>query len=203
LGNGRLKGGLRGTVRMETPVLYFHATHATTVSVHVSFSKGLLTEWYPHAKSAIPPPRLSNARSPQSATDGDIKWDSVSIDPDGGHDFSSEDAPSRYYAARETSASPLTVVSPSGLQRERFLFYRGVSSFPVPVSAVLMPDARTLVSNLSGETIPQAILFERRGEKLGYRFLGVVQNSSIAEPLELDSNLDALERDLEKALVEH
>src|SRR5215813_1883748 len=37
LGNGRLKGGLRGTVRMETPVLYFHATHATTVSVHVSF----------------------------------------------------------------------------------------------------------------------------------------------------------------------
>src|SRR2546430_7347158 len=49
LRNNQFKGGLQGTVRTETPVLYFYATHPTTVSVQVSFAKGLLTEWYPHA----------------------------------------------------------------------------------------------------------------------------------------------------------
>src|SRR5271154_2301382 len=37
------KSVLRGTVRMETPVIYFYAS-ATSVSVHVSFSKGFITE---------------------------------------------------------------------------------------------------------------------------------------------------------------
>src|SRR5580693_6420681 len=48
------KGGLRGTVRMETPVLYFYTNHPTTLSVHVSFSQGLITEWYPHADRVEP-----------------------------------------------------------------------------------------------------------------------------------------------------
>src|SRR5437588_7901990 len=43
------KIGLRGTVRMETPVLYFYSPRDLTLSVHVAFSRGLITEWYPHA----------------------------------------------------------------------------------------------------------------------------------------------------------
>src|SRR5713101_6713703 len=43
------KIGLRGTVRMETPVIYFYSARETTVSVNVAFSKGIITEWYPHA----------------------------------------------------------------------------------------------------------------------------------------------------------
>jgi len=53
------KGGLRGTTRMETPVLYFYSTRETTVSVNVSFDKGLITEWYPHADSANLPSPLA------------------------------------------------------------------------------------------------------------------------------------------------
>src|SRR5882672_6798820 len=41
------KVNLRGTVRMETPVLYFYSPHETTLSVKVAFSKGVITEWYP------------------------------------------------------------------------------------------------------------------------------------------------------------
>src|ERR1700674_3293694 len=40
------KLGLRGTIRMETPVLYFYSPRDLTVSARVSFSKGLITEWY-------------------------------------------------------------------------------------------------------------------------------------------------------------
>src|SRR5215218_6613444 len=43
----RGKGFIRGTVRLETPVLYFYAPRETTVDVSVRFPGGLITEWYP------------------------------------------------------------------------------------------------------------------------------------------------------------
>src|SRR5258708_37245728 len=45
--NPRFKLGLRGTVRMETPVLYFYSSKEQTISVRVAFAKGVITEWYP------------------------------------------------------------------------------------------------------------------------------------------------------------
>src|SRR5882672_6907599 len=55
------KLGLRGTIRMETPVVYFYSPHDVTVSAKVSFSRGLNTEWYPHADRAEPAGVLTNA----------------------------------------------------------------------------------------------------------------------------------------------
>src|SRR3981189_3433058 len=52
--NAGFKLGLRGTVRMETPVLYFYDSREETVSVKVSFSKGIITEWYPRASRVEP-----------------------------------------------------------------------------------------------------------------------------------------------------
>src|SRR5260370_3361335 len=48
------KLGLRGTVRMETPVLYFYSSRDITLSVHVDFSRGLITECYPHVGAGAP-----------------------------------------------------------------------------------------------------------------------------------------------------
>ena len=45
----RGKGFVRGTVRMETPVLYFYAPRETSVNVSVGFPGGLITEWFPRA----------------------------------------------------------------------------------------------------------------------------------------------------------
>ena len=61
LKNNRFKGGLQGTVRMETPVLYFYSSHQATVSVQVHFAQGFLTEWYPHATSPLSKKQLSEA----------------------------------------------------------------------------------------------------------------------------------------------
>ena len=47
----RGKGEMRGTVRMETPVLYFYAQAPLEVSLSVSFKDGMVTEWYPWARS--------------------------------------------------------------------------------------------------------------------------------------------------------
>ena len=202
LRNNRFKGGLAGTVRMETPVLYFHATQPTIVSVRVSFSDGLLTEWYPHAVSNASEEQLRSPFPDIRGSTTELAWNSISIDPGAASKLPIERGASRYYAARETSASPLTANSAKGAQHEKFLFYRGVASFNVPVSAMPLNDGHILVSNLMRDSIPQAILFERRGEKLGYRYLGAVQNSSVAESPELNSDLDSLTRDLEKTLVD-
>ena len=48
------KLGLRGTVRMETPVLYFYDSREETVSVQVAFANGVITEWYPQASRVEP-----------------------------------------------------------------------------------------------------------------------------------------------------
>jgi len=201
LENNRFKGGLQGTVRMETPVLYFYAMHATNVFVHVSFAKGLLTEWYPHATSPLPPEQLTNPALDLRSVDGELQWNSVAVGTSESVGLPNKSAASRYYAARDTSASWLCVGSPGGQQHEKFLFYRGVSSIDVPVSATPLNNNRIFISNLKAPAIPGAILFERRGDRLGYRLLGPIQNSLIAGAPELDSNVEALSRELEKLLV--
>src|SRR5262249_10886500 len=44
------KGTLPGTVRMETPVIYFYAADEMRVNVNVRFNQGAITEWYPRAE---------------------------------------------------------------------------------------------------------------------------------------------------------
>src|SRR4029077_1908157 len=88
---GGYKRGLRGTVRMETPVLYFYAPAEETVSVKVSFSKGVITEWYPHASSVEPREALHDgtlyyANQP----DGSIAWDPAPLSPSLTADFPRE-----------------------------------------------------------------------------------------------------------------
>src|SRR5580658_7060942 len=47
------KWRLRGTVRMETPVLYFYSSRPLEARVKVSFPQGLITEWYPQAEYQV------------------------------------------------------------------------------------------------------------------------------------------------------
>lgn len=202
LQNNRLKGGLQGTVRMETPVLYFHATHPITLSVHVRFAEGFLTEWYPHATNSMTARQLADPIPDLHSANDELVWNSVAVTPDASADFPIEAVTSRYYAAREASASPLTVRFSGKDQQEKFLFYRGVSSFPVPVSAAPQNDGSIYVSNVAKSSIPQAILYERRGARLGYRILGSVQNSVIVGSPELNSDVSSIRRDVEKILIE-
>ncbi len=195
------KIGLRGTVRMETPVIYFYSARETTVSVKVSFSKGLITEWYPHANRVEPSSPLTDVSLYQKSTDGSITWDSVKVEPGSAAGLPREERDNHYYAARDAAASPVRVATSSGDQREKFLFYRGVSTFPVPVSVTLTPEGKLLADNLSKQQIPATLLFERRGDKLGYRVAGALQNEASLEPPDLTATMDSLRWDVESMLV--
>jgi hypothetical protein len=195
------KLGLRGTIRMETPVLYFYSPRDVTVSARVSFSKGLITEWYPHADHVQPGGVLRNTSLQQLPADGSIAWNEVSVSPNLAGEFPREVKSNRYYAARETSSSPLRVKTSAGEQEEKFLFYRGVSASPLPLSAKLNSDGELVVKSLGEAEIPAAILFERRGERVGYRLTGALTDETTLEPPVLTGSVNALYGDLEEILL--
>jgi len=196
------KAGLRGTIRMETPVMYFYSSGDVNVSVSVAFSKGVITEWYPHAARIQPGGILRNAVLSQLPADGSITWDDVAVSPNLEGEFPREDAANRYYAARQTSSTPLRVNTSAGEQREKFLFYRGVSAAPLPLSAEQTFDGKLVVKSLREEEIPALILFERRGERVGYSVARAPTDESALDPPELTGSVEALGGDLEEILVD-
>jgi hypothetical protein len=195
------KLGLRGTIRMETPVLYFYSRRDVTVSVMVSFLKGLITEWYPRTDRVQPGGVARNTSLSQLSADGSITWNHVTVSPNLAGEFPRDGQPNRYYAARETASSPLRVPTSTGEQEEKFLFYRGVSAGPLPLSAKLTADGKLVVKSLSGDEIPNAILFERRGARVGYRLTGALNEETTVEPPMLTGSADSLYGDLEEILV--
>jgi hypothetical protein len=76
-----------------------------------------------------------------------------------------------------------------------------VSTFPGPLSATLAPAGKLQVENNGAEEIPNTILFERRGERVGYRVGGPLQKGAFLDPPELTGTIADLGRELEGMLV--
>src|SRR5436309_10160532 len=195
------KLGLRGTVRMETPVLYFYSSKEEIVSVSVAFAKGVITEWYPRASRVEPTANLYDGILHQASARGGIAWDSVTLAPNERAEFPAGDRNNHYFAARMTSSTPVRVKTAAGEQQEKFLFYRGVSTLSVPLSATLDTAGKLRVKNQGDQEIPTTILFERRGERVGHRIGGSLKEEAILDLPELTAAIDELGRDLEGMLV--
>ena len=188
-----IKGILAGTVRMETPVLYFYAAEPTMVNVTVGFKQGLITEWYPRANVT---PSVFNATALRNGWDGQITWNDVKVLPRASANFPTERGSSHYYAARQTDAAPLL----AGSQQEKFLFYRGVGRFAPPLSVTLKSgqlDLRTL----EGEAVGDVIVFENYGGSIRFgKGRGAGPTLKLALPSKAGT-LNALYRELERMLV--
>jgi len=201
---------LKGTVRMETPVLYFYATRPATVDVSVQFRRGLFSEWYPDAAVSLPWQYMNLSRPglTEPEATGSMFWSGVRILPQARSSSESESwsemfpddrQPSHYYAARMTDASPIQV----GGEREKFLFYRGVASFESPIDATIAENGTVAITNRSGAEIPRVMLFTRHGSRAGYRVHAALgANAQVTlDPPAVDQTLDAVMRELEQTLV--
>jgi hypothetical protein len=178
------KGGVFATVRMETPVLYFYGERDSAANVKVGFPKGTITEWYPKAVTGRP---YNN-----------IAWPNIRIVPEQSADFPAG-GDSHYYAARETDAAALEVAS----QKEKFLFYRGVGTFPLPIAAKATADGKIEIKRLSRDAVDGLILFENRAGQRSYKILGSLASGSemIIDTQSLEGNWEGLLRDLERILT--
>lgn len=191
LKSGRLQRG--GLVSMETPVVYFYAEREQKVSVKVDFPQGWITEWYP-AASAAP---VSNMRGAGSES---IKWN-VRLTPGEAERYPVEkdrnEKVNHYYFARETDATPLqaevtqklrpeeqdarTLRGGSILQREKFLFYRGVGTFAPPVTVKALGGDRVTVVNNSGGRATGLVLVTVRAGKIGFHPLSDIEPGASAD----------------------
>jgi hypothetical protein len=184
-------------VRMETPVIYFYSSKEVSANVHVRFPRGLLTEWYPQAATAQPTPSTSALRAGTYVSQ--LSWAQVRVLPGADEAYPRESGESHYYAARATDAAPLGLEG----QREKFLFYRGIASFDVPVATV--PTERGVrVRNLGADPLGGVVLFENRGGAIGYRVLdGTIpaRGEATLETPRLDGTIIELALALERSLV--
>ncbi len=173
-------------VRMETPVLYFHSDRERVVDVEVGFPEGFVTEWYPRAEL--------RGRG--------IRWSGVRIAPGVEPAFPTEPEPSHYYPARATEAAPLIVAGEEGEQRERFLFYRGIGDFDLPLTARL-EGARLRLESRGALALGGAIVFENRAGRIGWTRIGALEGAVAIDRPDLVSDRGsaaaAIARDLRAA----
>jgi hypothetical protein len=166
------KDAIAGTVRMETPVIYFYSDSRRTISVDVGFPGGTITEWYPRARV--------DAHG--------ITWPRVTIVPGAPDDLRRGKTASHYYAARDTDAAVIRVRSAGRSQREKFLFYRGVGTFALPLTA-RRDGAQVMVDVADAHPVGSVVVFARRGGAFGHRVeaVGVDEASIVSPALEHDS----------------
>ena len=187
---------------METPVLYFYSPRETKVSVHVRFSKGLITEWYPHVTRYTPSSTLKNAALfTGDLEDGSLTWDGVAIRPGDESPLPREANESRYYAARATASAPLQVAAPKGVQNEKFLFYRGVSREDSPIAARALGSGDVQVENRGGLPVAMLMMFDRRGGKTGIRLVKNVNAATTLQAPELSGTAEAASEEMLAALM--
>ena len=186
---------LWGKVRMETPVIYFYSPDERDAQVSVAFHQGVITEFFPSPVNPTAPFNTVSLRAPGQVHS--LKWN-VKLVPGSAESYPTENDASHYYAARSTDATPVHM----GVESEKFIFYRGVANFAVPVRAIPTDDDSVVIVNALGDaTLPGVILFESRGGHVGYRVIGDVAKSvTVARP-KLDKDIPSLRADLHKLLV--
>ncbi len=150
--------------RMETPVTYFYTDVPRVVNVRVEFPTGLLTEWYPVVKNPEPFNLLNQSRRMGHTY---LDWGAVRLTPQErfadvrvrdseGHPMPATlpkvSADDHYGQARETdSAIVETLDAKRNSHFEKFLFYRGLGNFDLPIKLVSLGQQRFEVSNAAGE----------------------------------------------------
>ena len=167
-------------VRMETPVVYFYSASPLTASVHVDLPNGLITEWYPQAR-----------------TGAGIDWSQVEVLPGAAEEFPNAGDRSHYYAARETDSAPLRV----GNESEKVLFYRGIADFGIPVEPSFQPGGKVRIRNSGQNPIAAAILFENQGGRVGYRVVRDLRGTVVLDPPDLTAAAASVHGELAEALT--
>lgn len=200
--------GAVARVRMETPVIYFYTPKELDVSVRVVFPEGKITEWYPQAGYVNN--NFSANQTAHTFANG-INWGTIKLLPNQKENFLREAAYSHYYPARETDAVQLQVCNAdkTKIEHEKFLFYRGVGNFNLPLRVKL--DAKQVVleadgkqyqnKGVPGQGIVDMLVFENLGGKMGFTYVPSLVGETRLERPVLDKTLAQVFAQLEKTLT--
>ena len=210
--DGGKGGGMLALQRMETPVVYFYTDEPRDVSVAVDFPQGLLTEFYPPVRAMQPafgqapgesswvyrepttqPAPKAAPAPPKPATfeRGALDWGVVRVVPQRAGEQpqympvvpATPEAAAHYQYARETDAATVHFADRPGERHdERFLFYRGLGDFTLPVRLTARDDDHYELTNASGQPVPFAVMLrvaDGRARFAVYRDIGGAQSMTL------------------------
>lgn len=134
---GATPADLRVTMRLETPVLYFHlppGLSSMTLDVEVGFQRGFLTQFFPQAAATVngQPPKQTEFPQGQPIESA-LKWFGVRLGQAGSPPQTTDPV---WLAPRNVKSAAVTVDGES----EQFLFYRGVGTLESPLRVIRHPD---------------------------------------------------------------
>jgi hypothetical protein len=216
--------------RMETPVTYFYSDREREARVRVGFPQGMLTEFYPPVERQLP---AFNWFTEQPLTGAELDWGKVWIVPedrlqvDLGDGKLAEQVRSRvlhrllpnsdnyphYAYARETDSALVYVerqaskqrpLAPYGAFFEKFLFYRGIGNFELPLQLSAAAGDRYELTNTGAEPIRSLFLVTAHDGKVRFaQFDGIQPGERLAlNQSQQDSTVEALGEAVVAALVE-
>ena len=184
------KHNARGTVRMETPVIYFYTPKELTCTVKVSFPQGEITEYYPMPDRLVFPVKV-------------VQWNGVELLPGRAVSLPLEKGSNHYYQARATESVPLRVWKGNVIEEyEKFLFYRGVGTFAMPLSVQVGQD-KVAVRRTATPGIGEVIFFENRNGRTSCLRNGLQSSSATVGRLLPDCSVESVKHDLETLLAGH
>ena len=229
------KGYLGARQRMETPVTYFYTNREREVNVQVRFPEGLLTEFYPPVANMkpefeygkpepigdsvldwgkvllVPPARLNPPiESPEwsSLVHQHVLKSLAPDDPRGQHYFHARETDSAYVFVHRPAASQSGLV-PAGTFSEKFLFYRGVGNFDLPLQLKSLGRDWFELFNTGKRPVQSLFLVSvkasSQGDSIRFRefaSIGAGERLSLELPAN-GSSAEGLSEALVQALVRH
>ena len=142
------------TMRLETPVIYFHPpaaqTDIQTVSVNVKFHGGWLTEFFPDADAYAPGLKDRTNQFPHllASTESRLEWNHLKI---GGHWPVTNTTEHVWTSPRAVQSA---LVQTTNGESEKFLFYRGVAHINAPLKISRDANSGELVFRSQLEDLP-------------------------------------------------
>jgi hypothetical protein len=180
------KSAIVARQRMETPVIYFYSDQEQSVDVSVRFPQGTITEWFPKAsrigpalgKSATATVRIFSPNDNGSLTalvgsapESRIDWTGVRVLPAKDDSLAAllptDKSGSHYFAARATDSGYVRAgaADQADTQHEKFLFYRGVGNFTVPLLVNAKSERQLTLNNMSPERLTHLFVLNVHDQK--------------------------------------
>jgi hypothetical protein len=190
--------------RMETPITYFYTDRERIVDVTVGFPKGLLTEFYPPVRMMFP---VFVKGQNEQLTNSSLTWEKVKLIPFASTKPNMMPPPTstddHYGFARATDSAMLQLDDKliNKTYYEKFLFYRGVGNFDLPVTLQTSADGNFTIRNSGKEPIHAAFLVQINNGHIRCAKLGAISNETTATLPQQEITIDQLADDVAAAIV--
>ncbi len=146
------------TVKMETPVLYFYSTVERPVQVHVDFPMGAISQWYPNRSGGEVMPTGSSVNFDDRERNGSIDWKATVLALNTTETLTqTQNIPVKWDAPRQTNSN---LVKNDQGEVEKYLFYRGLANFSLPVSVSFKNEGLLKITNSSNLDIPYIYVYD-------------------------------------------